>query len=70
MGILSERITEWLKAVLIEGIMGNLEGLFETVNTRVGEISVQVGTTPAAWNAWLIHPDTAVVRSSCTKLLS
>ena len=31
--------------------MGNLEGLFDTVNTRVGEISVQVGTTPAAWNA-------------------
>lgn len=51
MGILTEWITEWLKGLLIEGIMGNLEGLFETVNTRVGEISVQVGTTPAAWNA-------------------
>lgn len=50
MGILTEWITEWLKGLLIEGIMGNLEGLFETVNTRVGEISVQVGTTPAAWN--------------------
>ena len=31
--------------------MGNLTGLFDTVNTRVGEIAVQVGTTPAAWNA-------------------
>ena len=31
--------------------MGNLDGLFDTVNTRVGEIAVQVGTTPAAWNA-------------------
>ncbi len=31
--------------------MGNLEGLYDTVNTRVGEIAVQVGTTPAAWNA-------------------
>ena len=51
MGILTEWITEWLKGLLIEGIMGNLEGLFDTVNTRVGEISVQVGTTPAAWNA-------------------
>ena len=51
MGILTEWITKWLKGLLIEGIMGNLEGLFDTVNTRVGEISVQVGTTPAAWNA-------------------
>ena len=51
MGILTEWITEWLKELLISGIMGNLEGLFDTVNTRVGEIAVQVGTTPAAGNA-------------------
>lgn len=51
MGILTEWITEWLKGLLIEGVMGNLTGLFDTVNTRVGEIAVQVGTTPAAWNA-------------------
>ena len=31
--------------------MGNLTGLFDTVNDRVGEIAVQVGTSPAAWNA-------------------
>ncbi len=51
MGILTDWLTDWIRELLIEGIMGNLEGLFETVNTRVGEISVQVGTTPAAWNA-------------------
>lgn len=51
MGILTDWITDWLKTLLIEGILGNLEGLFDTVNTRVGEIAVQVGTTPAAWNA-------------------
>ena len=51
MGILTDWLTDWLKAILIEGIMGNLTGLFDTVNTRVGEIAVQVGTTPAAWNA-------------------
>ena len=51
MGILTEWITDWLKGLLIEGILGNLEGLFDTVNTRVGEVAVQVGTTPAAWNA-------------------
>lgn len=51
MGILTDWITDWLKELLIGGIMGNLDGLFDTVNTRVGEIAVQVGTTPAAWNA-------------------
>ena len=51
MGILTDWLTDWLKEILIEGIMGNLTGLFDTVNTRVGEIAVQVGTTPAAWNA-------------------
>ena len=51
MNFIWDKITEWLKGLLIEGIMGNLTGLFDTVNTRVGEIAVQVGTTPAAWNA-------------------
>ncbi|MEG2176545.1 MAG: CD0415/CD1112 family protein [Oscillibacter sp.] len=51
MGFLTDWITDWLKGLLIEGIMGNLEGLFTNVNNRVGEIAVQVGTTPAAWNA-------------------
>lgn len=51
MGLLTDWITDWLKGLLVESIMGNLEGLFTNVNNRVGEIAVQVGTTPAAWNA-------------------
>lgn len=51
MGILTEWISDWLKELLIEGILGNLDGLFDNVNTRVGEIATQVGTTPANWNA-------------------
>ena len=46
-----DAITEWLKGLLVEGIMGNLGGLFTNVNEQVGEIAAQVGTTPAAWNA-------------------
>ncbi len=51
MGFLTDWITDWLKELLVDGIMGNLEGLFDSVNTQVGEIAAQVGTTPAAWNA-------------------
>ena len=51
MGFLSDWLTDWPKELLIDGIMGSLEGLFDSVNAQVGEIAVQVGTTPAAWNA-------------------
>ena len=43
-----DAITEWLKGLLVEGIMGNLGELFSSVNEQVGEIASQVGTTPAA----------------------
>ena len=28
-------LEEWFKGVLIDGIIGNLSGLFDTVNTKV-----------------------------------
>lgn len=51
MGFLTDWITDWLKGLLIDGIMGNLGGLFDGVNTQVGEVAAQVGMTPAAWHA-------------------
>ena len=45
-GIL-QQITDWLKEMLVEAIMGNLSGLFDTVNQQVGEIASDVGMTPA-----------------------
>jgi len=51
MDFLTDWITEWLKGLLIDGIMGNLSGLFDNVNNQVGEIATQVGTSPTAWNA-------------------
>ena len=51
MGILTDWITDFLKGLLIDGIMGNLSGMFDSVNSRVGEIAAEVGTTPAGWNA-------------------
>ncbi len=51
MDFLTDWITEWLKGLLIDGILSNLSGLFDNVNNQVGEIATQVGTTPAAWNA-------------------
>ena len=51
MGFLTDWITDWVKELLTDGIMSNLESLFDTVNTQVGDVATQVGTTPVAWNA-------------------
>jgi len=50
MGFLTNWIVDFIKELLIDGIMGNLGGLFDAVNDRVGEIATTVGTTPADWN--------------------
>lgn len=42
-----EQITDWLKSIIISGIMGNLSGMFDSVNQQVGQIAGDVGTTPA-----------------------
>ena len=41
-----DRITEWIKELLVSGIMGNLSGMFDNVNQQVGEIAGEVGKTP------------------------
>lgn len=46
-----QQITEWLKEVIISAIMGNLSGMFESVNTQVGEIATSVGMTPANFSS-------------------
>ena len=50
MDFIWNRITDWLKEILVGGIMGNLQGLFDQVNTQVAGIAGQVGTTPQVWN--------------------
>ena len=45
-----DKITEWLKGILSAGIKENLSGMFDSVNSQIGEIAGEVGKTPAAWN--------------------
>ena len=50
MDFLLDALTNWLKEMLVGGIMSNLSGMFDSVNQQVADISVQVGQTPQAWN--------------------
>lgn len=55
MDLIWDKFTEWLKELLVGGIMDNLTGLFDNVNTRVGEIAGQVGSTPQAWDGGIYN---------------
>ena len=55
MDFLVQALTDWLKEILVGGIVGNLSGMFNTVNQKVGEISTQVGLTPQAWNGDVLN---------------
>ena len=51
MNFVWDKITEWLKNLLVGGIVSNLSGLFDSINTRVADVATTVGTTPQAWNS-------------------
>ena len=44
------KISEWLKELLVAGIIGNLSGLFDGINDKVAQITDVVGMTPQQWN--------------------
>ena len=46
-----EQIEQWIKEFLIDCITGNLTGMFDEVNSKVGEIAAEVGKTPQSWNS-------------------
>lgn len=51
MDLIWEKFTEWLKELLVGGIMDNLTGLFDNVNAKVAEAAGHIDSTPQAWNA-------------------
>ena len=55
MDFLINALTEWLKEMLVGGIMSNLSGMFDSVNQQVADISVQVGQTPQGWNGSIFN---------------
>lgn len=51
MDFIWDSITDWLKEILISGIVSNLSGMFDSTNEQVGNIVGQVGMTPQSWNS-------------------
>lgn len=55
MDIILDKITEWIKEILVGGIMNNLTGIFDSVNQQVGDIAKQVGSTPVEFSPDIFH---------------
>lgn len=55
MDFIWDSITDWLKGVLVSGIVSNLSGMFDSTNEQIGEIAGQVGLTPQAWNSGIFN---------------
>ena len=55
MDFIWDSITDWLKEVLVSGIISNLSGMFDSTNAQIGEIAGQVGLTPQAWNSGIFN---------------
>ena len=56
-------ISVWIKSLLTAAIMSNLSGLFDDVNTQVGNIAQQVGTKPSAFEPRVFAMIEAVSRN-------
>lgn len=49
MNSIIQQITDWLKGLLVSGIMNNLTNTFSSVNDQVGQIATEVGQTPSSF---------------------
>ena len=50
MNFIWDKITEWLKELLVSGVVGNLSGLFDSINSQVSDVAGTVGASPQTWN--------------------
>lgn len=55
MDSLFEMITDWIKGGMIDAIMGQFTGIFQSVNAQVNDVAAQVGQTPQGWNAGVFN---------------
>jgi len=53
--MIANLIGDWLRELLINGIIFNFTGMFADMNARVGEIAGQVGQTPEGWNSGIFN---------------
>ena len=46
-----QQIEDWLRGLLVGGIMDSLTGVFDAMNQQVADVATEVGSTPAAFSS-------------------
>ena len=47
---ITDALTDWMKDLLVPAVQEQIEGIFDSTNLQIADISTQVGKTPASWN--------------------
>lgn len=55
MNFIWDKITEWLKELLVSGVVSNLSGLFDSINSKVADVAGTVGASPQTWNSSIFN---------------
>lgn len=55
MNFIWDKITEWLKELLVSGVVSNLSGLFDSINSKVADVADTVGASPQTWNSSIFN---------------
>ena len=55
MDLIWKKFTDWLKELLVGGIMDNLTGLFDQVNANISDAAGHIGNTPQTWNSGIYN---------------
>ena len=55
MDLIWKKFTDWLKELLVGGIMDNLTGLFDQVNAKISDAAGHIGNTPQTWNSGIYN---------------
>ena len=55
MDLIWKKFTDWLKELLVGGIMDNLTGLVDQVNAKISDAAGHIGNTPQTWNSGIYN---------------
>jgi hypothetical protein len=47
---LTDWLNDWVKQGLIDAVMGRFTGIYDNINSQVGDIAATVGQTPQGWD--------------------
>ena len=48
--LIIDALSDWIKSGMVDAVESQYQGIFDSVNSQVTDVSSQVGQTPQGWN--------------------